>query len=136
MVWTDGENLANTDYVIPAHFGCVFVALVIQHAQRMRRIIWSSLATFFHYLTNDMVFPFKKKFEHKMCVLIYSQLTSITFLILRSNERDTVTNVHRFSCTGCGRNNSHFWRRHCSGYGGGTVMGVVSLISCGLAIFR
>ena len=31
---------------------------------------------------------------------------------------------------------THFWRRHCSGCGGDTVMGVVSLVSCGLAIFR
>jgi hypothetical protein len=35
--------------------------------------------------------------------------------------------------TGCGTNNSHIWRRHCSGCGGGTVMGGVSLVSCGLA---
>ena len=34
------------------------------------------------------------------------------------------------------RNKSHFWWRHCSGCGGDTVMGVVSLISCGLVIFR
>ena len=38
--------------------------------------------------------------------------------------------------TGCGRNNSHIWRDHCSGCGGGTVMGGVSLVICGLAIFR
>jgi len=45
MVCTGGENLAHTDYDIVAHFGCVFVALVIQHAQRMRHIL-SYLATF------------------------------------------------------------------------------------------
>ena len=45
-------------------------------------------------------------------------------------------NWGRFTYTGCGRSNSHFWRGHCSGCGGGTVMGVVSLYSCGLAIFR
>jgi hypothetical protein len=38
--------------------------------------------------------------------------------------------------TGYSRNNSHFWRRHCSGCGGDAVMGVVSLVSCGPAIFR
>ena len=47
MVCTGGENLAHTDYDIVAHFGCVFVALVIQHAQRMRHIL-SYLATFPH----------------------------------------------------------------------------------------
>ena len=38
--------------------------------------------------------------------------------------------------TECGRNNSHILRGHCSGCGGGIVMGGVSLVSCGLAIFR
>ena len=38
--------------------------------------------------------------------------------------------------TGYYRNNSHFWRRYCSGCGGDTVMGVVSLVICDLAIFR
>jgi len=35
--------------------------------------------------------------------------------------------------TGFGRNNSHIWRGHCSVCGGATVMGGVSLVSCGLA---
>ena len=38
--------------------------------------------------------------------------------------------------TGYNGNNSYFWRRHCSGCGGDTVMGVISLVSCGRAIFR
>jgi hypothetical protein len=51
---------------------CVFVALVIQHAMRMRRIGMSSLAfkavqklcTLTHKLHD---FRVKKSFEHKMC---------------------------------------------------------------------
>ena len=41
-----------------------------------------------------------------------------------------------FHCTGCSRSNSHIWMGHCSDCGGSTVMGGVSLVSCGLAIFR
>jgi hypothetical protein len=41
-----------------------------------------------------------------------------------------------YAHTVCGRNNSHFWRGHCSGCGGDTVMGGVSLVSCGLALCR
>jgi len=40
----------------------------------------------------------EKIIEHKMCVLIYLQFLSVTFLILRRNERDTVINVHESSC--------------------------------------
>jgi len=39
----------------------------------------------------------KKVIEHKMCVLIFFQLLSETFLILRRTER-TIKNVHWCSC--------------------------------------
>jgi hypothetical protein len=55
---------------------CVSVALVIQVAKRMRRIILSSVAVwiyhiFLHHLINDRIYG-KKVIEHKMCVLILS----------------------------------------------------------------
>jgi hypothetical protein len=36
--------------------------------------------------------------EHKMRVLISLRLLSQTFRILRRIERDTIINVHRYSC--------------------------------------
>jgi hypothetical protein len=52
---------------------CVFVALVMQHAKRMRHHLRSTLvySIFPHYLIKGTIFG-KKVIEHKMCVLIFS----------------------------------------------------------------
>ena len=39
----------------------------------------------------------KNVIGHKTCVLIFLQLSSETFLILRRNERDMIKNVCRYS---------------------------------------
>ena len=55
----------------------MFVALVIQHAERMRRIMLSSVASlallnFFSTLAREWNDNRNKVIEHKMCVLIFS----------------------------------------------------------------
>jgi ABC-type phosphate transport system permease subunit len=81
---------------------CVSVALVIQHAKRMRRIILSSVTclavpVFSHYLINDTIFG--KNLLNIKCVFSISlQLSFETFLILRIIARYIIINVHRSSC--------------------------------------
>jgi hypothetical protein len=81
---------------------CVSVALVIQHAKRMRRIILSSVAClavpYFFHISHKWHDFRKKVIEHKMCVLIFSKTLTEIILILRI-QRDTIINVHRYSCT-------------------------------------
>ena len=77
------------------------LALVIQHAMRMRHIVICGLplsTIFFHiYLGNVTVFE-KKKLLNTKCVLICSTYLSETLLILRRTERDEIKYVCRSSC--------------------------------------
>ena len=78
---------------------CVFVALVIQHANPMCRVIFTSVTcpALQHFAT-----LYDKRHdsqgenitEHKMCVLIFSSILSKPLLIIRRTERDTVINIH------------------------------------------
>jgi hypothetical protein len=58
----------------PTHSECVFIALDIQHARRMRHMVMfglSAFTTFFpHYLTTGTIFEKKKKLLNLKCVLI------------------------------------------------------------------
>jgi hypothetical protein len=77
----------------------VSVALVIQHVQRMRRIILSSVSCpavpYFSTLSHKR-YDFREKVTgHKMCVLILFTILSQIFLILRRIERDININVRR-----------------------------------------
>jgi hypothetical protein len=80
----------------------VFVALVIRHALRVRRIVVDGWPVrlyniFSHYLINGTIFK-EKVFEYKMHVLTFSTALSETFLILRRSEADEINNVCWSSC--------------------------------------
>jgi hypothetical protein len=76
---------------------CVSVALIIQHAKSMRRIILLSVAClvlpfFPHYLINGTIFG--RKLWNTKCVFWFSlQLLSETFLVLRITEGNIKINA-------------------------------------------
>jgi hypothetical protein len=68
--------------------------LVIQHAKRMRHVIFSSVAclavqSFPHYLINDMIFG-KKVNLHKISILIFSS----TFVWNISHQKNSARYCH------------------------------------------
>jgi len=80
----------------------VCVALIIQHAKRMRRAISSPVTrTIPHYLLQDTNFR-NKVTANNMGVSSFSTNLPVTFLILRRPERDIITvyvGLHvRFRC--------------------------------------
>jgi hypothetical protein len=83
---------------------CVFVAIVIQHAMRMRPILLSSVACLAQPYVSTLSHKrhdFREKaIEPKICVLTFSTTFVCNILILRRIERDII-NVHRSSCTKC-----------------------------------
>jgi hypothetical protein len=74
---------------------CVFVALVSQHATRMRLIVTCGLSgyTIFFHISHKR-HDFRRVTEHKSVFWFSLQLSSETFLIPRGNERDMIKNVH------------------------------------------
>jgi len=68
----------------------------------MRRFILSSVACpaipYFSTLSHKRHDFRKILIEHKMCVLIFSEISSETFVILRRIQRDIIIKVHRSSC--------------------------------------
>jgi nitrogenase molybdenum-iron protein alpha/beta subunit len=76
---------------------CVSVALVIQHAKRMSRIILSSVAClalphFFKLSHKEQDFK-ENIIEHKVCVLMFSTNLSEKLLILGRIHGDMIKNV-------------------------------------------
>ena len=78
------------------------VALVIQHAMRMRRVLLSYVAClahpYFSTLPHKRYDFWKNVVSRKMCVLILPTTLSEKFLTLRRSQRDIIVNMYRFSC--------------------------------------
>ena len=79
------------------------VALDIQHAQRMRRIIVSSVDCLsLHYFSTLLLkshnFRIQVIQQKNVCCDFFLQAFFETSLILGRTERDTVKNVCRFKC--------------------------------------
>jgi hypothetical protein len=79
----------------------VFVALVMQHAKRIHRVMLSPVAClavqYFSTLA-DKGHDFRKiVIGHKICVLIFSTNLSGKFLFLKRIQRGIIINVHRSS---------------------------------------
>ena len=74
------------------------IALLIQHATRMRHIVTSCVAPlappYFSTLSHKRRDFLKKVTEHKMCVSIFS-INFDTFLHLRRIQRDIAINIKR-----------------------------------------
>ena len=79
----------------------MFVALGIQHEMRVRHIVICGLSDstkFVHVISQTARFSKKKKVtEHKMRVVISTNLSEI-FFTLRRNEQDNIINVYWSSC--------------------------------------
>jgi hypothetical protein len=81
---------------------CVSVALVMQHAKRMRRIILSSVAClavpYFSILSHKRHDIRKNLLNIKFVFLFSLHSLCETYLILARIQRDIIINVHRSSC--------------------------------------
>ena len=88
----------SNNYYTFSYSECVFVALCIQYAMRMRHShLWPvRLYNIFpHYLTHTARFSKEKKTtEHKMCFDFLYNFCLKKILILRRAERDTIKSVH------------------------------------------
>jgi hypothetical protein len=73
---------------------CVSVALVIQHAMRMRRVILSSVVRVtVPYLMNGNIFG-EKMIKHEMCVLVFS---TTLFCKISVSKKNSEISQHRFT---------------------------------------
>ena len=102
---TSGNHYCSGKAINITYSECVLVALVIQHAMRMRHIVICGLSgctipIFPHYLINSAILRvgWGGVLPNSECVLFSLQLLSETFIILIRIQRHIIINVQRSSC--------------------------------------
>ena len=96
-----GNDRCSEKSISIAYSECVFVALSIEHAMRMRHIVVCDLsgsAIFFSTLSHKR-HNFRQNLLNIKCAFWFSlQLLVAIFLILGRNERDMIKNAYWSSC--------------------------------------
>jgi hypothetical protein len=85
------------------HILCVCVCSISYPARKAHALYYivicglTDYTVLFHIVSSKARFLKRKRIEYKVCFLIFSQILSERFLIVRKIQRDVIIHVHRSS---------------------------------------